>query len=116
MNGTKLSELLIAEQTRRGWTDRECAAEIGTMQQTYNSWKNGRKPRAETHQSIARFLRMKVNKLRTEIADAPPMPVMREIKLEAVGDRILITRRGGGAIVVESGRGGFIIETAPKQA
>lgn len=58
-----LAEMLAREQARRGYTDREAAAEIGAKQQTYSAWKAGRKPRANMHQPIARFLRTKAGKL-----------------------------------------------------
>lgn len=75
----------------------------------------GRKPRANTHRAIARFLRMKVNKLRIILADIPePSTEMREIKLGAPGDSILVTRRGGGALVIFSSETGFEIDTAPR--
>ena len=110
-----LADLLMKEQARRGMTDRECAAEIGAKQQTYSAWKMGRKPRANTHQAIARFLRMKVNKLRMALADIPePSTEMREIKLDAAGDSVLVTRRGGGALVISSSETGFEIDTAPR--
>lgn len=111
-----LADMLKREQARRGLTDRQAAADVGAKQQTYNSWKRGTEPRPEYHTGIARFLRMKVGKLRIMLAEikAPIEENREEVKLGAPGSSVLITRRGGGAVVVRSTETGFEIDTSPR--
>lgn len=110
-----LADRLKQEQQRRGLTDRQVAEEIGASQQTYSTWKSGRTPRAGSHQAIARFLRMKVGKMRTLAAAKPAVATQDEFKLDAIGDSILITRRGGGAVLIENDETGFRITTNPRR-
>lgn len=112
-----LGEMLRREQVRRGFTDVQCADEMGVNQQTYSTWKRDKSlPRPPSHQVVARFLRMKVNKLRAVMAESQaPVVTAHEIRLEADGDSILITRRGGGSLLVTQDADGFHIATAPRQ-
>lgn len=71
---SRLAQLIINEQKTRNATDRECAAEIGVLQQTFSTWKAGRIPREKAHEGLANFLRIPVSQidgLIDEAADAP---------------------------------------------
>lgn len=113
---SSLKELLTIEQARRGLTDQECADEIGTIQQTYNSWKRGTQPRANAHPSIARFLRMKVNKLRLMLAEeAESEPESQQVRLENIGDSVTVTRPGGAMVRVTFIDGGLSVTVPTKR-
>ncbi|MGH0328759.1 helix-turn-helix domain-containing protein [Sinorhizobium meliloti] len=53
---SRLSQMLLNEQARRGLTDYKAAKEIGVLQQTYSSWKHGSVPRPNRYAAIAGWL------------------------------------------------------------
>lgn len=70
---TILAKMLIDEQKARGMTDREVAAELGVLQQTYSTWKANRVPRDKAHDAIAAFLRVSSARV-AELADEASVP------------------------------------------
>ncbi|QWY83254.1 XRE family helix-turn-helix protein [Rhizobium phage RHph_X2_25] len=60
---SRLSQMLLNEQGRRGQTDREAAAEIGVLQQTYSAWKHKTIPRPNTFGPLAKFLNISIEML-----------------------------------------------------
>lgn len=55
---SRLSQMIVNEQTSRGLTDREAAEQIGVLQQTYSSWKGGVIPRPNKQGALAGWLRI----------------------------------------------------------
>lgn len=60
---SRLSQMLIAEQARRGQTDREAAAEMEVLQQTFSAWKSGSIPRPNKYDVVASWLRIAPNEM-----------------------------------------------------
>ncbi|WP_260685558.1 hypothetical protein [Rhizobium laguerreae] len=53
---SRFAQMLTNEQTKRGLTDREVAAQYNWVQQTFSRWKMGSLPRQHMFASIAAFL------------------------------------------------------------
>ncbi|WP_210339087.1 hypothetical protein [Ensifer sp. ENS04] len=53
---SRLSQMLINEQARRGQKDREAADEIGVLQQTFSAWKGGSIPRPNKYAAVSTYL------------------------------------------------------------
>src|SRR5688572_22420913 len=79
---TLLAKMLIDEQKARGMTDREVAAELAVLQQTYSTWKGGRIPRDKAHDAIAAFLRVPLARVQ-ELADEAAVPAETPISAYA---------------------------------
>ena len=78
---TRLAQMLIDEQKKRGWTDRAASADIGVLQQTYSNWKAGTIPRDNAHAGIAKFLGISIAELDELIEEAAAAP--EEISISA---------------------------------
>lgn len=71
---SRLSQLIINEQKTRGLNERECATELGVLQQTYSTWKAGRVPREKVWPALAAFLHISEDALKElidEVSEAP---------------------------------------------
>lgn len=65
---SRLSQMLLNEQAKRGLTDYKAAKEIGVLQQTYSSWKHGSVPRPNRYAAIAGWLHISADMVR-ELAE-----------------------------------------------
>ncbi|UYE95828.1 hypothetical protein KNLIENLN_00015 [Sinorhizobium phage NV1.1.1] len=61
---SRLSQMLLNEQAKRGLTDYKAAKEIGVLQQTYSSWKHGSVPRPNRYAAIAGWLHISIDMAR----------------------------------------------------
>lgn len=61
---SRLSQMLLNEQAKRGLTDYRAAKEIGVLQQTYSSWKHGSVPRPNRYAAIAGWLHISIDMAR----------------------------------------------------
>ncbi|MEV4606150.1 hypothetical protein MRBLMR1_001090 [Neorhizobium sp. LMR1-1-1.1] len=71
---SRLSQLIINEQKSRGLTERECAVELGVLQQTYSTWKAGRIPREKVWPALSKFLNVPEDTLKELIDEATGSP------------------------------------------
>lgn len=53
---SRLSQMLLNEQARRGLSDREAALDMGVLQQTFSAWKGGSTPRPNRYAVVAKWL------------------------------------------------------------
>lgn len=65
---SRLSQMLVVEQNRRGQTERALAEEYGWSQQTFNTWKKGAIPRPVMFARLASFLNISTDMVR-ELAE-----------------------------------------------
>ena len=89
----ELATELRAARDRRGMSQAQAAAEIGTTQQTLGRWEKGDRPQARWHQRIESFIRppATVSPLRSLPTSDPGEPELSEQQLktlEAVRTRI----------------------------
>lgn len=58
MKKTRLAQLITDEQIKRGLSERDAAAEIGVIQQTFSAWKRGVVPRDNKLATLSKFLKL----------------------------------------------------------
>ncbi len=55
---TRLAQLITDEQIKRGLSERDAAAEMGVIQQTFSAWKRGVVPRDNKLAGLTAFLKL----------------------------------------------------------
>ncbi len=97
---THLAQMIAEEQVKKGLSEREAAAAMGVIQQTYSAWKRGVIPRDNKRQAVVDFLGISFERMQelvdqaAESIGATKLPRMGSFDLARQYGRVVDRKEG----------------------